>query len=187
MSPNPAVESVKSNDSDKTLSGSSDSIGTAYRMDSQVRAPPWAPLTPAPGLDHLGGGGRPQHLELRPPDVHQGVGHSLRGTQVRFQIICSTFFMFLLGTYSFTSYCCPQVGGQDWLRSVLHGACRQLARRCGHQVPGYGGPNITNTHHLLVICTLIIFVMILYKYFYLQNLDDENTLEAFRLDVATFR
>jgi len=113
VSPNPAVESVKSNDSDKTLSGSSDSIGTAYRMDSQVRAPPWAPLTPAPGLDHLGGGGRPQHLELWPPDVHQGVGHSLRGTQV---------------------------GGQDWLRSVLHGACRQLARRCGHQVPGYGEP-----------------------------------------------
>ena len=36
VSPNPAVESVKSNDSDKTLSGSSDSIGTAYRMDSQV-------------------------------------------------------------------------------------------------------------------------------------------------------
>merc|ERR1719244_1258227 len=31
VSPNPAVDTVKSNDSDKTLSGSSDSIGTAYR------------------------------------------------------------------------------------------------------------------------------------------------------------
>jgi hypothetical protein len=29
------VDTVKSNDSDKTLSGSSDSIGTAYRLDSQ--------------------------------------------------------------------------------------------------------------------------------------------------------
>lgn len=35
VSPNPAVDTVKSNDSDKTLSGSSDSIGTAYRLDSQ--------------------------------------------------------------------------------------------------------------------------------------------------------
>jgi len=31
----PHVDTVKSNDSDKTLSGSSDSIGTAYRLDSQ--------------------------------------------------------------------------------------------------------------------------------------------------------
>ena len=31
----PYVDTVKSNDSDKTLSGSSDSIGTAYRLDSQ--------------------------------------------------------------------------------------------------------------------------------------------------------
>ena len=36
VSPNPLVDTVKSNDSDKTLSGSSDSIGTAYRLDSQV-------------------------------------------------------------------------------------------------------------------------------------------------------
>ena len=39
VSPNPAVDTVKSNDSDKTLSGSSDSIGTAYErgnLDSQV-------------------------------------------------------------------------------------------------------------------------------------------------------
>ena len=35
VSPNPLVDTVKSNDSDKTLSGSSDSIGTAYRLDSQ--------------------------------------------------------------------------------------------------------------------------------------------------------
>jgi len=37
VSPNPIVDTVKSNDSDKTLSGtgSSDSIGTAYRLDSQ--------------------------------------------------------------------------------------------------------------------------------------------------------
>ncbi len=34
-SANPLVDTVKSNDSDKTLSGSSDSIGTAYRLDSQ--------------------------------------------------------------------------------------------------------------------------------------------------------
>lgn len=35
VSPNPLVDTVRSNDSDKTLSGSSDSIGTAYRLDSQ--------------------------------------------------------------------------------------------------------------------------------------------------------
>ena len=35
VSSNPLVDTVKSNDSDKTLSGSSDSIGTAYRLDSQ--------------------------------------------------------------------------------------------------------------------------------------------------------
>jgi kinase suppressor of Ras 2 len=34
-SPHALVDTVKSNDSDKTLSGSSDSIGTAYRLDSQ--------------------------------------------------------------------------------------------------------------------------------------------------------
>ena len=38
VSPNPAVDTVKSNDSDKTLSGSSDSIVTSIgtRLDSQV-------------------------------------------------------------------------------------------------------------------------------------------------------
>merc|ERR550539_1120358 len=34
-SPNPIIGSVKSYDSDKTLSGSSGSAGTAYRLDSQ--------------------------------------------------------------------------------------------------------------------------------------------------------
>ena len=56
-STHPYVDTVKSNDSDKTLSGSSDSIGTAYRLDSQdsttsVEGREGSFMTPRIGLTH---------------------------------------------------------------------------------------------------------------------------------------
>ena len=111
------IISNKSNDSDKTLSGSSDrsdSIGTAYRLDSQVcHGAGMMTINPMciSGLDHKCGGRYREHLVLGPADVHQGVGHSAGGTQGR---------------------------GQDRHRPLQHSARRQLARRRGDQVPRHG-------------------------------------------------
>jgi len=118
VSPNPAVESVKSNDSDKTLSGSSDSIGTAYRMDSQDSTT----SVEGDGLSTWSSG---RQMSIREWDIPY---EELR-----------------LG---------DKIGSGRF--STVHAG---------------------NWHGDVAIKFLDME----------QNLDDENTLEAFRLDVATFR
>eukprot|EP00092_Neocalanus_flemingeri_P041743 GFUD01045464.1.p1 GENE.GFUD01045464.1~~GFUD01045464.1.p1 ORF type:complete len:922 (-),score=231.77 GFUD01045464.1:277-3042(-) len=117
VSPNPAVDTVKSNDSDKTLSGSSDSIGTAYRLDSQDST-----------TSVEGDGGS---------TWSSGRQMSIREWDIPYEEL-------KIG---------DKIGSGRF--STVHAG---------------------NWHGDVAI-----------KFLDMENLDDENTLEAFRLDVATFR
>lgn len=120
VSPNPAVDTVKSNDSDKTLSGSSDSIGTAYErgnLDSQDST-----------TSVEGDGGS---------TWSSGRQMSIREWDIPYEEL-------RIG---------DKIGSGRF--STVHAG---------------------NWHGDVAI-----------KFLDMENLDDENTLEAFRLDVATFR
>jgi len=117
VSPNPAVDTVKSNDSDKTLSGSSDSIGTAYRLDSQDST-----------TSVEGDGGS---------TWSSGRQMSIREWDIPYEELK---IVDKIGSGRFSTV---------------------------HQGNWHGDVAI--------------------KFLDMENLDDENTLEAFRLDVATFR
>jgi len=114
----PLVDTVKSNDSDKTLSGSSDSIGTAYRLDSQDSTT----SVEGEGAGSTWSSGRQMSIrEWDIPYEELKIGDKIG-----------------IGRFS----------------TVFAG----------------------NWHGDVAI-----------KFLDMENLDDENTLEAFRLDVATFR
>jgi len=117
VSPNPAVDTVKSNDSDKTLSGSSDSIGTAYRLDSQDST---TSVEGDAGSTWSSG----RQMSIREWDI------PYEELKIGDKIGIGRF-------------------------STVHAG---------------------NWHGDVAI-----------KFLNMENLDDENTLEAFRLDVATFR
>ena len=144
VSPNPAVESVKSNDSDKTLSGSSDSIGTAYRMDSQVLFSTlfWLSLiinyldqdsTTSVEGDGLSTWSSGRQMSIREWDIPY--------EELRFTIICINIItkseiditLSIVNIVLTSSYL--QTWRQNRFWQIFNRARWQLARRRRHQVP----------------------------------------------------
>ena len=97
--------------------------------------------------------------------------------ELRFTITITFTIAFIAGISSVL-----QARRQDWVWSILHSACRQLARGRRHQVSWHGGDHPIPSQSQSLPWDESVWIVL-----FQQNLDDENTLEAFRLDVATFR
>ena len=126
------------------------------------------------GLHDISWGRRVKHLELREADVHQGVGHSLRGAQVhKHRIHCHIVPVADSATrlgLADSRRCMPATGTGTLPSSSL--TWRWPSHPIKIQIPSD---------------VIQILAQNVYSIQFQQNLDDENTLEAFRLDVATFR